>query len=52
MDTMKQLVVMKTTPKAVRWLRFVAALTNESQYRVMERLLKAEVNRIVKEKCG
>jgi hypothetical protein len=49
---MKQFVVLKTTPQAARWLRFVAALTREHQYRVLERLLKAEANRIVKEKCG
>jgi hypothetical protein len=42
------LITIKTTIAARRLLRIVAAETGELQYRVLERLLEAELKRIKK----
>lgn len=46
---MKQITV-KTSPEAIRLLRIVAAVTNEPQYRVLERLIAQEMKRLKAEK--
>ena len=38
-----QLVTIKTSEKARKWLRIVSAHTGEHQYQVMERLLSKEI---------
>ncbi len=44
--TAQRQTTLKTSPEALRLLRIVAAMTNEKQYEVLERLLKAELNRL------
>ena len=45
---MPALVTTKTSPEALRLLRIVAAMTGETQYEVLERLLTAERKRLEK----
>ena len=45
------LVSTKVTPEALKLLRIIAALTGEKQYAVLERVLKAELERIHKEQA-
>lgn len=44
-----KLVTTKITPKALRTLRIVAAMTGERQYRLIERVLQAELDRKTQE---
>ena len=43
-----ELTTIKTSLDALKMLRVVAALTGEKQYEVIERLLKAELEKIEK----
>jgi hypothetical protein len=45
---MKPSVTIKVTPKVVCLLRFVAAMRREKQYHILERLLQAEVDQMLK----
>lgn len=47
MDT--KLTTTKITPEARRMLRLVAAMTGEKQYRLVERLIKSELERKTRE---
>jgi hypothetical protein len=44
---MEKLITTKITPEALKWLRMIAALTGEKQYEALERILKAEWERII-----
>ena len=46
---MKELITIKATPQALKLLRLIAALTGDKQYEVLERALKAELERVQKE---
>jgi hypothetical protein len=41
-------ITAKLTKESHKILRLVAALTNEKQYQIVERLLKAELNKVEK----
>lgn len=43
-----ELITTKITPDALRSLRFIAGANGELQYAVLERLLKAEEERLLK----
>jgi hypothetical protein len=49
---MEALVTIKVTPQAQRLLRMVAALTRKSQHQALERVLQAEVKRLLLKKYG
>ncbi len=44
---MAELITMKVTPAALKTLRIIAAHTEETQYEILERLLSAELKRVV-----
>lgn len=46
----EKLITTKITPKALRLLRLIAALTGERQYRALERLLEREYARLIESK--
>lgn len=39
-------ITIKTTVEALKMLRLISALTGEKQYEILERLLKAELQKI------
>jgi hypothetical protein len=45
---MEKLITTKITPEALRLIRIIAAMTSEKQYEVLERVLKAELERLQK----
>jgi len=47
----ENLITAKITPKALRLLRLIAALTGEKQYEVLERLLEKEAARLQKKEA-
>jgi hypothetical protein len=49
---MEHLITIKILPETYQLLRMVAALRRESQYRVLARLLQAEADQALTEKCG
>ena len=42
----ERLITAKMTPAALRLIRLIAAATGETQYAALERLLKAEAERL------
>jgi hypothetical protein len=44
----KELTTTKISPDALRNLRIIAAMTGESQYEVLDRLLEAELKEVKK----
>ncbi len=43
---MKELITSKISPEALRLLRIIAAMTGEKMYEALERILKAELERL------
>lgn len=43
---MRELITAKISPEALRLLRIIAAMTGEKQYEALERILKAELERL------
>ncbi|MEI6045528.1 MAG: hypothetical protein WCS37_14360 [Chloroflexota bacterium] len=44
-----ELITTKLTPLALKLVRVIAAMTGEKQYQVLERVLKAELERVQNE---